>query len=599
MVTAKGVAKGFVLFAGVLFFLYWFLVGLSLLGDAFKVIAGDSAGSLFGAVENPIAGLMVGILATVLVQSSSTTTSIIVAAAGSGVLEVPVGIPMIFGANIGTSVTNTIVSLGFVGDREQYRRGFAGATVHDMFNYMNVCFWLPVEAISSAINGGNGGVLFLITEAMAKSFEACDKATSSSGCEDWEGPLKKITEKISKKIISVDKDVISDFAFGKPASDLCSEILCVDASTSGSCDNHSFKQKRCATSELAASGWCGDSKSKAQAKFTYCDYNATSGLVSVNASVLAAAQDHFDAYKLNKGGIFYDAGLQAAGGWIALAMALVMLMVSLLAMVKILGIAVRGAAEEVLQKALNMNGYLAIIVGAGVTMFVQSSSITTSALTPLVAMGTLSVEGMLPLTLGANIGTTLTGVLASLVSDSAHGFQLAMCHVLFNLFGTLMFYPIPRMRRLPIGAALRLGDLAALYKVFPILYIIVLFLVYPGFFLGVSVGMEMGGAGIAGGVVGIVVFVLLHIVIFWWYWRRAGREWLVRNFGHDFNKDGTDTEKRDGGNGEENMSFSPAKDAIADLEAPEAVVSSAPIAAVAPASSSSFTAVDDAKVTLV
>ncbi|GBG29651.1 Sodium-dependent phosphate transport protein 2B [Hondaea fermentalgiana] len=156
--TPQGVAKGFGLFVGVLFFLYWFLVGLALLGDGFKVIAGDSAGTLFSAVSNPVAGLMVGILATVLVQSSSTTTSIIVAAAGAGVLKVSTGIPMVFGANIGTSVTNTIVSLGFVGDKEQYRRGFAGATVHDMFNYMNVCLWLPLEAISSAINGGNGGL---------------------------------------------------------------------------------------------------------------------------------------------------------------------------------------------------------------------------------------------------------------------------------------------------------------------------------------------------------------------------------------------------------------------------------------------------------
>ncbi|GBG29652.1 Sodium-dependent phosphate transport protein 2B [Hondaea fermentalgiana] len=124
-----------------------------------------------------------------------------------------------------------------------------------------------------------------------------------------------------------------------------------------------------------------------------------------------------------------------------------------------------------------MNGYLAILVGCGVTMFVQSSSITTSTLTPLVAMGTLTLEGMLPLTLGANLGTTLTGILASLVGDSANGFQLAMAHVLFNVFGVVMFYPIPKIRQIPIGAARRLGDLAALFKAFPIFYIFMLFLV--------------------------------------------------------------------------------------------------------------------------
>ncbi|GBG27287.1 Sodium-dependent phosphate transport protein 2A [Hondaea fermentalgiana] len=537
--NVKAWLKGFALFAGVLFFLYWFLVGLALLGDGFKVIAGDSAGSLFGSVDNPIAGLMVGILATVLVQSSSTTTSIIVAAAGAGVLPVEQGIPMVMGANIGTSVTNTIVSMSFVGDREQYRRAFSGATVHDMFNYMNVIFWLPVELISSAINGGNGGVLFLMTEAMAQSFEEC----SGDNCEDWEGPLKTITAAISKKIISVDKDVIKDFAYGRPALSHCEDVLCDDAASTGVCDPYVFHQKRCAESELALEGWCGDSKKKAKASFDYCVYD--NGVISVNQTVMEAARDHFNSYKLNKAGVFADAGLQREAGIITLVLSLVMLIISLLCMVKILGIAVRGAAEDVLKKALNMNGYLAIVVGCGVTMFVQSSSITTSVLTPLVAIDALSVEGMLPLTLGANIGTTLTGVLASLVSDSSTGFQLAMVHVMFNVLGVVMFYPLPVIRAIPIRAAKNLGNLAATFKAFPIFYIIMLFFVYPGVILGISIGIQMGTGAMAGCIVAIILFVVIHVLIAFWYNRRNGRAWLERRFGlsdDDFTKpEGEDT----------------------------------------------------------
>lgn len=92
------VAKGVALFLGILGFLYFFLVGLDLLGRAFKVAAGDSAGTLFTVISNPLAGFVVGILATVLVQSSSTTSAIVVTAVASGVLGVQTAIPVILGA---------------------------------------------------------------------------------------------------------------------------------------------------------------------------------------------------------------------------------------------------------------------------------------------------------------------------------------------------------------------------------------------------------------------------------------------------------------------------------------------------------------------
>lgn len=58
------------------------------------------------------------------------------------------------GANIGTSVTNTIVALGQVGDRDEFRRAFAGATVHDMFNWLTVIIMLPIEWISGTNEQG-------------------------------------------------------------------------------------------------------------------------------------------------------------------------------------------------------------------------------------------------------------------------------------------------------------------------------------------------------------------------------------------------------------------------------------------------------------
>ena len=96
-------------------------------------------------MSNPIVGLMIGILFTVLVQSSSTCTSVIVSLVAAGGLDVKTAIPMVMGANIGTSMTSTLVSLTQVTDVEQFERAFAAATVHDCFNWSSVIVCLILE----------------------------------------------------------------------------------------------------------------------------------------------------------------------------------------------------------------------------------------------------------------------------------------------------------------------------------------------------------------------------------------------------------------------------------------------------------------------
>lgn len=82
------------------FLLYWFIFSLELLGTGAKVLTGCVAGGLFGGNTNPIASLIVGMLVTVLLQSSSTTTSIIVSMVGSGAISVEPAIYMVMGANV-------------------------------------------------------------------------------------------------------------------------------------------------------------------------------------------------------------------------------------------------------------------------------------------------------------------------------------------------------------------------------------------------------------------------------------------------------------------------------------------------------------------
>jgi len=162
--------------------------------------------------------------------------------------------------------------------------------------------------------------------------------------------------------------------------------------------------------------------------------------------------------------------------------------------------------QKLWAKVLNMNGYLAIIVGAGLTIAVQSSSIITSTLVPLVGLGTLTLEGMLPLTLGSNIGTTCTALLAALASGKVNALQIALCHLMFNIMGILVFYPIPPMRRLPIGAARKLGYLTICFKSFPFVYIFTAFFIIPLSILALG---QMMHAGVGGFVVGVTICTFL------------------------------------------------------------------------------------------
>ena len=139
--TLKIVGKG----ALAAIFLYLFLVGIGLMGTAFKGFGKEFAETLLNTTSNPFVALFIGILATSLVQSSSTTTSIVVGLVASGVITVGNAIPIIMGANIGTTVTNTLVSLAHITRREEFKRAIAGATVHDFFNLICVAIFFPLE----------------------------------------------------------------------------------------------------------------------------------------------------------------------------------------------------------------------------------------------------------------------------------------------------------------------------------------------------------------------------------------------------------------------------------------------------------------------
>ena len=454
----------------ILFFLYFFLFGLDLLGNAAKVVGGCTAGEVLGQNTNPVAALMIGILGTVLLQSSSTTTSIVVSLVGAGSVGVRQSIYMIMGANIGTSVTNTIVAMGHLGNGDELERAFAGATVHDMFNFLTVIIFLPIEAAT--------GYLFYLTRAMLPE-NAFEKGSK------WKGPIKKIVGPLTAKVIKANKDLIKDIS----TSD--GEVTCPD----------------------------------------YYPVNCTDGIVD------------YDNCKGNWGLIVCDKGSgncpaffqngasqeddKVAGG-VCLFLSLVILCVCLVGLVSMLQKMLLGTSTRIIYKATNINGYLAILIGMGLTILVQSSSITTSTLTPLVGMGVIQLEQMYPLTLGANIGTTFTAIMAALVSDKITAMQTALAHLFFNISGILVWYPIPRMREIPLNMARTLGKTTRVWRGFPLAYIIVAFFLVPLFFFGLSACFEQESKGFTTlGSFLVVLFGLgIAYSIFWWL-KRDGKTKVV------------------------------------------------------------------------
>jgi len=345
--------------------LYLFLVSISLMGAAFKGFGKGFAEDLIRTTSNPFVGLFIGILATSLVQSSSTTTSVVVGIVGAGGLTVGNAIPIIMGANVGTTVTNTLVSLGHVSRPDEFRRAISAATVHDFFNLICVSILFPVE---------------LATGYLEKTATLMSGIFSNVGGIKFVSPIKLATH---------------------PAVELIQKII-----------------------------------------------------ISLCASKLAA--------------------------YIIMAiLSLIILFFALYFIVKVMKSLVVNRAEIILDNVIQRSPLLGLFAGLAFTVVVQSSSITTSLLIPLVAAGILTVEAAFPITIGANIGTTTTAILASFATGNISAIIIAFAHFLFNLTGTVFIYPIKFFRMVPISLAKAFGDLAATKRRYAFIYVLGVFFVTP------------------------------------------------------------------------------------------------------------------------
>ncbi len=343
--------------------LYVFLISVKLLGTGFEMFGAGFSERLIATTSNPLVGLFIGILATSMVQSSSMTTSTVVGFVAAGMLSIENAVPIVMGANIGTTVTCAIVSLGHITRNEEFRRAFAAASVHDFFNVMAVVILFPLELAT--------GVLRRTALYLAGFLTGGEAVTFAS-------PVKQAVKPAIQAIVGLVESVAGD-----------------------------------------------------------------------RAAIFVAV------------------------------LGLLLLLASLYVLVKITKALALGRAEIVIDRLMGKSGLAGMAMGTGITAVIQSSSVTTSLLVPLAGAGVVRLEKIFPVALGANIGTTVTALLASLAGDS-RGLSIALVHLLFNLAGILIIYPYRPIRRIPLFLARRLADAAVRSKRNAAFFVIGLFYAVPG-----------------------------------------------------------------------------------------------------------------------
>ena len=353
--------KIFVKTTGIISSLYLFLVGIAGMSAAIKRMGSEFAETVLTTTSDPFIALFIGIFATVLFQSSSTTTSLIVGMVSSGSLTIASSIPMIMGANIGTTVTNTIVSVGHINKGTEFKRAFAASTVHDFFNIMAVIIVFPIEMIFH--------------------------------------PLQKTSEWFALKM------------FGK-------------------IDNIEVLQAKSPIKLAVKSG------SKFIQKFTF-DNDIVYLVLSVFITFLM-----------------------------------------LYSIVKLLKSLVLKKIEGFFDQYIFNTALKAMAFGVIITIMVQSSSITTSLVVPLAGAGVLTLRQIFPFTLGANIGTTVTALLAA-ITGTVSALVAAFSHLLFNITGIIIIYCIPVLRNIPLKCAEIISEQAVTKKYLPLLYLFFIFVFIP------------------------------------------------------------------------------------------------------------------------
>lgn len=357
--------------------LYVLISAVNLMSRGFRMMGDDAAHQLFSFASNPSVGLAVGVLATVLIQSSSTTTAITVTAVGTGALYLHEAIPIIMGSNVGTTVTCTLVALGFVGDREEFRRALAASTIHDFFNLLALLIFFPIELI----------------------FRPLERASA------W----------------------LTNLTYGNSALPNPSQTNVIRI--------------------------------------------VTRPVVNTVADVI--------------GGI----GSQFVGAVLVLVTGVAMIFLAVRWLSTLLKALLIGRARTALTHAVDRGPVPAMATGFGVTVVTQSSTVTNSVLVPFVGAGAITPHQLYPVTLGSNIGTTLTALLAAFAVSGGKariGLQAAYIHLIYNVAAVALIFGVPLLRPIPLRMAEFFADKAVDNKKLVFAYILGVFVILPALVIAIA-----------------------------------------------------------------------------------------------------------------
>ncbi len=338
-----------------------FLFALDLMVSSLQHLGRDVVQTIIQATLNPFTGLFIGLLITAMIQSSSTTTALVVALVASGSLTLQSAVPIIMGANVGTTITSTIVSLGFISKKKEFRRAVSAGTYHCFFNLLTVVILFPLEY--------------------------------------YYGFLSSVSS------------AIGEYFFTPSAAPVKNQVVGL---------------------------WSGFDP-------------LTEVLVNTFSN-----------------------------GFILIVVSFTLLFISILLFRKLISNLLEAKSPVAFSRFFFKNQLKSFFWGLLTTAAIRSSTITTSVVVPIVAKKITTLKQAAPFIMGANVGTTITAFIAvTMNSNTASGISIAIAHLLFNLIGVLIFFPIPVLRKFPIALANELGKLTLRYRLAGFVFLLLTFFFIP------------------------------------------------------------------------------------------------------------------------
>lgn len=473
----------FVHFTIYLAFSCLFFGGIVLLGVSLQVMGGCDSTALIASAGNPLSCMMAGMLVSSLFQSSFVVNNVLIAALVANGMSVEHGIFMAMGTGLGSSVTSSLLSLFHINDKNMLERAVAGASVNTIYYICAVALFFPIERVS--------GVLRLIGENVAP--ESDDLNINY----DWKGLFDLCLKPFTNLLLIPNEPLLQSIAGG--AVDSCNTPYPVV------CSNETQTFATCSTGIIA------------------CDVDTG------NCPFFLKEESSVSKDQVSAG--------------LAFVVALLAIFISTVMISKMNNKMLINNPVEVIAKLTTQNEYVIMFVGTGIGMLLADPSVSESSIMPLVATGIIEIEQMFPWCLGTNLGGAVTNLCVAWSFGNNAYLQVAIGNLCFNLFSTIIWYPLPYLRECPLHGSLIVGIMTRTWGIVSIVNFVVTFIAVPFTFYGIGNLMAHESKGKVG--LGWFLFVVIAVITFYFtysWFNFDGRERFI-----EFFEDPQDEDNKGGG----------------------------------------------------